>query len=147
MGTKSTFPHITFVKPRPERYYFMNRILIAEDESRIASLIEKGLRKNGFTTAIADDGDKAVSMAESGEFDLLLLDIGLPGRDGWNVLQVLRSHGKQLPIIIVSARDEVKEKLAGFKSGANDYVSKPFQFKDLLARIATQLDKSQPPMN
>ncbi|HBL15142.1 MAG TPA: response regulator [Cyanobacteria bacterium UBA11162] len=120
----------------------MNRILIAEDESRIASFIEKGLRKNGFTTAIAADGDQAVSMALAESFDLLLLDLGLPGQDGWAVLKALRSQGKKLPIIIVSACDEASNKVAGVQGGANDFVSKPFQFKDLLARIYTQLDKN-----
>lgn len=119
----------------------MNRILIAEDESRIASFIEKGLRKNGFSTAVAADGNQAVSMAETGDFDLLLLDIGLPGKDGWAVLKSLRSQGKHLPVIIVSARDEVKDKVIGRLSGANDYVTKPFQFRELLARVCTQLDE------
>jgi DNA-binding response OmpR family regulator len=118
----------------------MNRILIAEDESRIASFIEKGLRKNGFTTAVAEDGNQAVSMAETGDFDLLLLDIGLPGKDGWAVLKSLRSQGRHLPVIIVSARDEVKDKVIGRVAGANDYVTKPFQFRDLLARVCIQLD-------
>ncbi|MCA1992115.1 MAG: response regulator [Coleofasciculus sp. S288] len=125
----------------------MNRILIAEDESRIASFIEKGLRKNGFATVIAEDGEQAVSMAETEDFDLLLLDIGLPSRDGWDVLKTLRSQGKQLPIIIVSARDEIRDKITGFKGGANDYVTKPFQFKDLLARINTQLKYKSPDKN
>lgn len=119
----------------------MNRILIAEDESRIASFIEKGLRKNGFSTAVAADGNQAVSMAETGDFDLLLLDIGLPGKDGWAVLNSLRSQGKHLPVIIVSARDEVKDKVIGRLSGANDYVTKPFKFRELLARVCTQLDE------
>lgn len=119
----------------------MNRILIAEDESRIASFIEKGLRKNGFSTAVAADGNQAVSMAETGDFDLLLLDIGLPGKDGWAVLKSLRSQGKHLPVIIVSARDEVKDKVIGRLSGANDYVTKPFKFRELLARVCTQLDE------
>jgi DNA-binding response OmpR family regulator len=121
----------------------MNRILIAEDESRIAAFIEKGLRKNGFMTAIAEDGNQAACMAESGEFDLLLLDIGLPGQDGWAVLKTLRSQGKELPVIVVSARDEVRDKIAGLNSGANDYVTKPFQFKDLLNRIVAQLHQSK----
>lgn len=125
----------------------MNRILIAEDESRIASFIEKGLRKNGFATAVAEDGNQAVSMAQTGDFDLLLLDIGLPGRDGWAVLKSLRSEGKQLPIIIVSARDEIKDQVTGLVGGANDYVTKPFQFRDLLARVCTQLDESKQALN
>lgn len=121
----------------------MCRILIAEDESRIAAFMEKGLRKNGFTTAVAEDGNKAVSMAQTGEFDLLLLDLGLPGKDGWAVLEELRHQGVQLPIIIVTARDEVKDRIAGFKGGANDYVTKPFQFKDLLNRVRFQLGEAQ----
>jgi two-component system, OmpR family, copper resistance phosphate regulon response regulator CusR len=118
----------------------MNRILIAEDEDRLAAFIEKGLRKYGFSTAIATDGEQAVLMAQTDEFDLLLLDLGLPFKDGWEVLSELRRQGKQFPIIIVSARDDIKENKASWQNGANDYVSKPFRFQDLLARIRCQLN-------
>jgi DNA-binding response OmpR family regulator len=120
----------------------MSCILIAEDERRIAAFIEKGLRKYGFSTAIATDGEQAVLMAQSDEFDLLLLDLGLPVKDGWTVLAELRRQGKQLPVIIVTARDDVAQKKVGLQYGANDYITKPFRFQDLLARVRTHLSLS-----
>ncbi len=122
-----------------------DRILIAEDEPRIAAFLEKGLRASGFTTAVAKDGHEASSMAQSGEFDLLILDIGLPGKDGWMVLEELRGQGEQLPIIILSARDEVSDKVAGLEGGADDYVTKPFRFEELLARVRARLRDNRLP--
>lgn len=117
----------------------MSRILIAEDEDRLAAFIEKGLQKYGFSTAIATDGEQALLMAQTNEFDLLLLDLGLPIKDGWAVLSELRRQGKQFPIIVVTARDDVKENKASWQNGANDFVSKPFRFHDLLTRIRHHL--------
>jgi DNA-binding response OmpR family regulator len=117
----------------------MSRILIAEDESRIASFLEKGLRANGFTTTVTGDGDDALDLATSGEFDLLILDVGLPGRDGFSVLRALRASGGQMPVIILTARDSVEDTVAGLESGADDYVPKPFRFEELLARVRTRL--------
>lgn len=122
-----------------------DQILIAEDEPRIAAFLEKGLRASGFTTAVAKDGHEALSMAQSGEFDLLILDIGLPGKDGWMVLEELRGQGEQLPIIILSARDEVSDKVAGLEGGADDYVTKPFRFEELLARVRARLRDNRLP--
>lgn len=118
-------------------------ILIAEDEPRIAALIQKGLRKNGFDSAVAEDGHQAILMAQSGNFNLMLLDIGLPGKDGWIVLKELRSQGEELPVIIVTARDDVSDKVTGLKWGANDYVTKPFRFEELIARVRAQLPDSR----
>ncbi|NES23298.1 MAG: response regulator transcription factor, partial [Symploca sp. SIO3E6] len=95
----------------------MSRILIAEDEPRIAAFLEKGLRSRGFTTVVATDGDEVILMAMSNSFDLLLLDLGLPVKDGWTVLEELRSKGSQLPIIILTARDDVNAKVAGLEIG------------------------------
>ncbi|HBB33743.1 MAG TPA: DNA-binding response regulator, partial [Cyanobacteria bacterium UBA9273] len=103
----------------------MNRILIAEDEPRIAAFLEKGLRANGFATTVVEDGDEALRKAQSNDFDLLILDLGLPGKDGWTVLEGLRGQGEELPIVILSARDDVSDKVAGFNGGADDYVTKP----------------------
>lgn len=113
----------------------MNQILIAEDEPRIAALLEKGLKKHGFETAIATDGSEALEMAAAGDFNLLLLDLGLPVKDGWEVLKSLRNKGKQLPIVIVSARKDDEEIAAGFEAGATDYITKPFRLNDLVARV------------
>jgi DNA-binding response OmpR family regulator len=117
----------------------MNRILIAEDEPRIASFLEKGLKANGFTTVIVDDGQAAARMADSKDFDLLILDLGLPGKDDLQVLEELRGRGETLPIIILTARDDVADKVAGLEGGADDYVTKPFRFEELLARVRVRL--------
>ncbi|MBW4618780.1 MAG: response regulator [Cyanosarcina radialis HA8281-LM2] len=120
----------------------MNRILIAEDEARIANFIEKGLRKNGFTTAIAPDGEQAVLMVKTDEFDLLLLDLGLPIKDGWAVLKELRAQEKQIPVIVVTARDDLADKAIAQKYLVNDYITKPFSFQDLLEKVFSHLERS-----
>lgn len=120
----------------------MNRILIAEDEPRIAAFLEKGLRANGFTTTVAADANQALNMTQSTEFDLLILDLGLPGKDGLLVLEELRGQGEQLPIIILTARDDVNDKVAGLEGGADDYMTKPFRFEELLARVRLRLRKN-----
>jgi DNA-binding response OmpR family regulator len=117
----------------------VSRILIAEDEPRLASFLEKGLRANGFATAIAADGAAASMMAHDEEFDLLILDLGLPVKDGSTVLRELRSAGRRLPVVILTARDDVSDKVAGLEGGADDYVTKPFLFEELLARIRARL--------
>ena len=117
----------------------MARILIAEDEPRIASFLEKGLRANGFTTTVVDDGILAEGMARDGDFELLVLDLGLPNRHGLDVLRTIRRRGERLPVVILTARDEVEITVAGFDGGADDYVTKPFRFEELLARIRVRL--------
>ena len=121
----------------------MTRILIAEDEPRIASFINKGLRANGFATEIAPDADTAMEFALNDSFDLLLLDLGLPDRDGLVLLEELRGQGVQLPIIILTARDDLHDKITGLEGGADDYVTKPFHFDELLARIRLRLTNRQ----
>jgi two-component system copper resistance phosphate regulon response regulator CusR len=123
----------------------VNRILIAEDEERIASFLEKGLRANGFTTAVAADGHEAVAMARSGDFDLLILDLGLPGRDGSDVLRELREWDRRTPVLILTARDSLTDKVAGLEAGADDYVTKPFRFEELLARVRVRLRDERAP--
>jgi DNA-binding response OmpR family regulator len=117
----------------------VNRILIAEDEPRLASFLEKGLRANGFVTTIAADGAKASLMALDDEFDLLVLDLGLPGKDGTEVLRELRAAGQRMPVIILTARDDVSDTVSGLEGGADDYVTKPFRFEELLARVRARL--------
>jgi len=123
----------------------VNRILIAEDEVRIASFLEKGLKANGFVTAVTSDGNDALELARSGEFDLVILDIGLPGRDGFSVLEELRRRDRRLPVIILTARTEVADTVAGLEGGADDYVPKPFRFEELLARIRVRLRGERAP--
>jgi DNA-binding response OmpR family regulator len=117
----------------------MARILIAEDEARIASFLEKGLRANGFTTLIVGDGPTAASAARDADFDLVILDLGLPRQDGLAVLTEIRRRGDRLPVIVLTARETVPDRVAGLEGGADDYVTKPFSFEELLARIRVQL--------
>ncbi|GAB2754739.1 response regulator transcription factor [Amycolatopsis magusensis] len=117
----------------------MSRILIAEDELRIASFVEKGLRANGFSTTVVTDGDAALTSAVSADFDLVVLDLGLPKRDGFDVLRAMRAAGAQTPVIILTARGSVGDTVAGLEGGADDYMTKPFRFEELLARIRLRL--------
>jgi two-component system, OmpR family, copper resistance phosphate regulon response regulator CusR len=114
----------------------MTCILIAEDEVRVAAFLEKGLRKYGFTTVVAEDGQQAVQIMQTEEIQLLLLDLGLPIMDGWSVLRQLRSQGKALPIIVVTAQDNKVEALA---QGATDFIYKPFHFSELLEKVRSHL--------
>lgn len=120
----------------------MKQILIAEDEPRIAAFLEKGFRKYGFTVAIAADGQQALQRIKQSGFDLLLLDLGLPCIDGWTVLQELRQQGKQCPIIVLTAQEGEELKAIALQLGANDFVTKPLRFSELLSRVQTQLGQS-----
>jgi two-component system copper resistance phosphate regulon response regulator CusR len=117
----------------------MTRILIAEDEPRIVAFLEKGLRASGYTTVAVGTGPDAVALARDEQFDLLILDLGLPGLDGQQVLKHVRERGEQLPVIILTARDGVSDTVAGLEGGANDYMTKPFRFEELLARVRLRL--------
>ena len=111
------------------------RILIAEDEARIARFMERGLKANGFASTVVEDGISALDLASSGDFDLLILDVGLPRMDGFQVLKALREMGVQIPILMVTARTGVDDTVQGLEGGANDYIAKPFRFEELLARV------------
>ncbi len=117
----------------------MARILIVEDEHRIASFVGKGLRAEGHTAVAVADGPTGLDHALSGEFDLVVLDIGLPGMDGFELLDQLRSQGSRVPVIVLTARDSVTDTVFALEGGADDYMAKPFRFAELSARIKLRL--------
>ena len=123
----------------------MNRILVVEDEERIAHFLQKGLRSNGYAVSVAPNGQEALAFIRSGEFDLMILDVGLPDIDGFEVLQRLRARNRQIPVIVLTARDSVSDRVAGLEGGADDYVTKPFSFEELLARVRVQLRADRTP--
>lgn len=122
------------------------RVLIVEDDSRIASFLDKGLRAEGYAVTVAASADEADhALADPEGYDLMLLDLGLPGRDGESVLRRLRGGGSTLPVIVLTARAEVDDRVRGLDAGANDYVTKPFAFDELLARMRAARRTAQQP--
>ena len=117
----------------------MTRILIAEDEDRIVSFLEKGLQANGYTTIAVQTGTDAIALARDDSFDLLILDLGLPGADGPEVLREIRGRGERLPVIVLTARSGLEDTLGALDGGADDHVAKPFRFEELLARVRLRL--------
>ncbi len=117
----------------------MKRILIAEDEAGMASFLDKGLGSRGYSTKVVDDGAGAIAIASDEDFDLLILDLGLPDVEGLSVLRELRRRGERLPVLILTARDDLRDKVEGLDAGADDYVTKPFKLDELLARVRVQL--------
>jgi DNA-binding response OmpR family regulator len=114
------------------------RVLIAEDDYLISSFIARGLEANGFTTLVVDDGEQAEQLALTDTFDLVILDMGLPDRDGLAVLQSMRARGKKTPVLVLTGRSE-RDVVMCLEAGADDYMTKPFKFEELLARIRTRL--------
>lgn len=117
----------------------MTRILIAEDEPRIVRFLDNGLTAAGYTTHATDNGNSALDLALCGEFDLMLLDLGLPGRDGFAVLTELRARRSPLPVVVLTARAGPDDIVAGLDGGADDYLTKPFRLAELLARIRLRM--------
>ncbi|MBB6121669.1 response regulator [Nocardiopsis algeriensis] len=122
----------------------MSRILIVEDEERIASFVRKGLAAGGFATTVVATGAEAVDHAVTGGFDLMLLDLGLPDTDGFDVLRRIRALGVDMPVVILTARDGVRDTVTGLEIGADDYVTKPFRFEELLARVRLRMRRERP---
>ena len=117
----------------------MSQVLIVEDEPRIASFVAMGLRAAGFTTHIEERGASVAELVSTGEFDLVILDVGLPDLDGFEVLSRLRERDATIPVIMLTARSAVRDRVAGLEGGADDYVIKPFSFEELLARVRSRL--------
>jgi two-component system, OmpR family, copper resistance phosphate regulon response regulator CusR len=115
------------------------RILLVEDEPRVAAFIAKGLRESAYAVDIAGDGEHALYWAGANEYDLLLLDVMLPVKDGYTVCRELRALGADCPILMLTARDAVQDRITGLDAGADDYLTKPFDFEELLARIRALL--------
>ena len=116
-----------------------------EDEPRISSFLKKGLEANGFATAVVSDGEAGLELAEQEEFELIILDLGLPGIDGHQVLQKLGARRPRPRVIILTARNSASETVAGLDGGADDYLTKPFAFEELLARIRVRLRQDDGP--
>jgi two-component system OmpR family response regulator len=111
------------------------RVLIVEDHVKMAGLIRRGLRKEGMAVDVAGDGEDGVARAEATEYDAIILDVMLPGIDGFEVCRRLRGDGVWAPILMLTARDAVKDRIAGLDEGADDYLTKPFSYAELLARL------------
>jgi two-component system response regulator QseB len=122
----------------------MTSILVVDDEPLITAFVEKGLRSSGYNTVAAHDGTSALEMLEALPFDLVILDIGLPDRTGLEVLAELRGRGNSIAVILLTARNEVESTVSGFEHGADDYMTKPFRFEELLARVRARLRATDP---
>lgn len=115
------------------------KILVTEDDPRAAGYLQQGLTEHGFVVDVATTGDDGVHLAANGRYDLLILDVMLPGQDGWSVMDAIRRQGIQTPVLFLSARDAVGDRVRGLEMGAHDYLVKPFAFAELLARVRNVL--------
>jgi two-component system copper resistance phosphate regulon response regulator CusR len=118
------------------------RILVLEDEKKTAAFLGKGLREAGFEVDVAHDGESGLERARAKKFDLLIVDIMLPQKDGWEVVSALKADGVRTPILFLTARDSVRDRVKGLELGADDYLVKPFAFSELLARVRSVLRRS-----
>jgi heavy metal response regulator len=119
------------------------RILLIEDEKKVARFISKGLTEESYAVDVAYDGEEGLFLAEVNDYDLIILDIMLPKKDGFEVLKSLRNQGFKIPVIMLTARDEIESKVQGLDLGADDYMTKPFAFSELMARIRAILRRKQ----
>ena len=120
------------------------KILIVEDQEKTGDYLKKGLAEAGFAADLARNGVDGLHQATTEDFDLIVLDVMLPGMDGWQVLKALRTAGRDTPVLFLTARDQVDDRVKGLELGADDYLVKPFAFSELLARIRTLLRRGKP---
>src|SRR5213079_150841 len=118
------------------------RILLIEDKKKTAGFLAKGLREDGLTVEIAHDGESGLDLARTKRYDLLIVDVMLPNKDGWTVVAELRKSGMRTPILFLTARDSVRDRVKGLELGADDYLVKPFAFPELLARVGSVLRRA-----
>lgn len=121
-------------------------ILLVEDEPRAAQVLAKGLREQAYAVDVARDGERALYQIAISEFDLIILDVSLPGKDGFAVCRQLRAEGRDIPVLMLTARDAVEARIEGLDSGADDYLTKPFDFGELLARVRSLLRRRRHPL-
>ncbi len=122
------------------------RILLVEDEPRAAQVLSQGLREQAYAVDLAIDGERALYQVAIAEFDLIILDVALPRKDGFEVCRQLRADGKDVPVLMLTARDAVEARVEGLDSGADDYLTKPFDFRELLARVRSLLRRGRHPL-
>src|SRR5579885_2105812 len=124
-------------------------VLIIEDDKKTAAYLSKGLSESGFIVDATDKSDEGLHLARTGDYDLVILDVMLPGRDGWSVIAEIRRSGKQTPVLFLTARDSVQDRVKGLELGADDYLVKPFAFSELLARLRSILrrGRTKPPLS
>lgn len=125
----------TYLKSNSREDVGYMRVLLVEDDERIADFVHRGLKAESFVVEVARSGQEAISLGTEGKFQIIILDLGLPDLNGRQVCERLRSNGVDTPILMLTARDTVQDKVTGLRSGADDYMTKPFAFEELLARI------------
>ncbi len=119
------------------------KILIVEDEAKTGDYLKQGMTEAGFVADLVRDGVDGMHHGLTGGYDLLILDVNLPGLDGWNILKTLRAAGREMPVLFLTARDRVEDRVKGLELGADDYLVKPFAFSELLARVRTLLRRGK----
>ncbi len=120
------------------------KLLVIEDEEKSSEYLKKGLQEHGFSVDVASNGEDGLHLAKRGKYDVIVLDIMLPDRDGWQVLAELRAFGNQTSVLLLTAKDRVEDRVKGLQLGADDYLVKPFAFSELLARIHTVMRRGTP---